>query len=334
MRLYPEKLTTQLQQRTLPVYFISGDEELLVQECCDQVRRAARKSGCNTRELLDASNKSFNWHDLLNCSTDMSLFGDRRLIELRLPSGKPGIDGGKAIVEYLEHASGDDILLIISGKIEKQSQNSKWFKALDKAGAWVQLWPVSAEELPRWLRQRLAASGLQIDNDALSLLGERVEGNLLAAAQEVEKLKLLAPDNHISAETVTDAVLDNARFNLFAMTDAALKGDASTSLRMLHGLRGEGTEAAVVLWSLAREIRTLYQIQSDCDRGQTLPQALQARRVWKNRISLIQAALNRHSSTSLAILIELAKEADGAIKGYATGHPWDCLERVALNLST
>ncbi len=333
MRLYPEKLTAQLRQQTLPVYFISGEEELLVQECCDQVRQAARTAGCATREILDADSKGFSWQDLLNCATDMSLFGDRRLIELRLPSGKPGTEGSKALVEYLERASGDDMLLIVSGKIDRQSQNSKWFKALDKAGAWVQLWPVTAEELPRWLRQRLAASGLQIDDDALALLSERVEGNLLAAVQEVEKLKLLTPAKHIDAQTVTGAVLDNARYNLFAMTDAALKGDAAGSLRMLHGLRGEGTEAAVALWSLAREIRSLYQIQCDCDRGQPVQQVLQARRVWKNRIPLVQAALGRHSSTSLASLLELAKDADGAIKGYAEGRPWDHLDNIIVALA-
>jgi DNA polymerase III subunit delta len=328
VRLFPDKLAGHLKQQCLPVYVITGDEPLLVQECSDQVRAAARAAGCTDREILEAGAKGFDWQALANCATDLSLFGDRKLIELRLPSGKPGAEGSKAILEYLERSSGDDVLLLICGKIDKQSMNSKWFKALDKAGAYLQLWPVTPEELPRWLSQRLAAAGLGIDDDALQLLAERVEGNLLAAVQEVEKLKLLAPSDHVTADTVTSAVLDNARFNLFAMADAALKGDAAASLRMLHGLRGEGTEASVALWALAREIRGLYQLQVDCDRGQPLSQAMQARRVWQNRAPLVQAALRRHNLTSLGDLLLLAAEVDGSIKGYAEGRPWDKLDRL------
>lgn len=333
MRLYPEKLAAHLAQQCLPVYVITGDETLLVQECSDQVRAAARAAGCSDREILDAGSNGFDWQALPNCATEMSLFGDRKLIELRLPSGKPGAEGSKALIEYLERSSGEDVLLIISGKIDRQSLNSKWFKALDKAGAYVQLWEVRPEELPRWLRQRLGAAGLGIDDDALELLAERVEGNLLAAVQEVEKLKLLAPGQHVSAETVTSSVLDNARFNLFAMADAALKGDASGSLRMLRGLRGEGTEPSVALWALAREIRGLYELQVDCDRGQPLAQAMQARRVWKNRVPLVQAAMGRHTLDSLGSLLLLATEVDGSIKGYAGGRPWDHLDRLVVTLA-
>ncbi|MFV0476685.1 MAG: DNA polymerase III subunit delta [Parahaliea sp.] len=334
MRLYPEKLTAHLEQQCLPVYFISGDEELLVQECSDQVRQAARKSGCSSREILNSSTKGFNWQELLNCASDLSLFGDRKLIELRLPSGKPGTEGSKAIVEYLKRNSGDDILLIISGKIDRQSQNSKWFKAIDKTGGWIQLWPVDIQELPRWLYQRLSAAGLSADKEAIGLLAERVEGNLLAAVQEVEKLKLLVTDGHVSVTTVTEAVLDNARFNLFGMVDAALKGETVHSLRMLQGLQSEGTEASVVLWALAREVRTLYEIQSDCEQGQPLPQVLQARRVWKNRQPLVQKALHRHTLLSLATLLKLAAETDGSIKGFAQGHAWDHLEQLTLKLAS
>lgn len=334
MRLYPEKLAAHLKQQCLPVYLVTGDETLLVQECADLVRAAAREAGCTDREILDAGAGGFDWQSLPNCATEMSLFGDRKLIELRLPSGKPGAEGGKAIAEYLERSGGEDVLLVVSGKIDRQSQNSKWFKSLDKAGAWVQLWPVTPEELPRWLRQRLGAAGLKADDDALELLAERVEGNLLAAVQEVEKLKLLAPDRHVTAETVTSAVLDNARFNLFGMADAALGGDAAGSLRMLHGLRGEGTEASVALWALAREVRSLYTIQLDCEGGRNTQQAMQAHRVWKNRVPLVQSALGRHNLRSLAALLQLAADVDGAIKGYAPGRPWDLLDQLALRLAS
>jgi len=332
MRLYPEKLADQLQQQLLPVYLVSGDEPLLQQECCDLIRERARQLGCSDREVIDAGVSSFNWQDILHSATSMSLFAQRKLIELRLPSGKPGAQGSKALCEYLDIASGEDVLLIIAGKIDKQSTNSKWYKALDKAGATIQVWPVDARELPRWLQQRVRNAGMSIDNDALQLLCDRVEGNLLAAVQEVEKLKLLATDSRITARTVTESVSDNARYNLFDMADNALRGDATASLRMLHGLRGEGTEPPVALWALTREIRTLYEAQMDCDKGKSAQQALSARPVWNNRMPLMQAALSRHNTDSLSRLLEQAAAVDGSIKGYAGGKPWDNLETLIADL--
>ena len=332
MRLYPEKLASHLQQQLLPVYLVSGDEPLLIQECCDQIRHRAREQGCRERELIEGGSSSFNWQDLLHSAASMSLFADRRLIELRLPSGKPGAEGSSALCEYLEIASGDDVLLLVCGKIDKQSTTSKWYKALDKVGATIQVWPIAAKDLPRWLQQRVRAAGMNIDNDALQLLCDRVEGNLLAAVQEVEKLKLLALDTTITLQTVTAAVSDNARYNLFDMTDKALQGNASASLRMLHGLRAEGSEPPVVLWNLVREIRTLYEAQLDCDKGQSAQQALGARHVWPSRMPFMQAALTRHDTQSLSLLLEQTALVDGSIKGFGIGKPWDNLERLVVGL--
>ncbi len=333
MRVYPEKLAGQLQQ-LLPVYLISGDEPLLVQECCDQVRQAARNAGCTDREVIDTSAPGFKWDEIIASASAMSLFADRKLVELRIPNGKPGAEGSKALQEYLQVSEGsEDILLIIAGKIDKQSTNSKWYKALDAAGATVQVWPVDAKDLPRWLQQRVSAAGMAIDNEALQLLCDRVEGNLLAAVQEVEKLKLLAEGGQITAATVTASVSNNARYNLFDMTDNALKGNAAGSLKMLHGLRGEGTEPAVALWALLREIRTLHQAQQAVDSGQNPQQALSSLRVWKNRMSLMQGALGRHSRNSLNRLLEQATAVDGSIKGFAGGKPWDNLETLILDLA-
>jgi DNA polymerase III subunit delta len=331
MRLYPEKLAGHLQQQLLPVYLVSGDEPLLLQECCDQIRQKAREQGCSERVVIDCGGSNFNWQDILHSAASMSLFAERRLIELRLPSGKPGAEGSSALCEYLDIA-GDDVLLVVSGKIDKQSTGSKWYKALDKAGATIQVWPVDARKLPRWLQQRVHNAGMSIDNDALQLLCDRVEGNLLAAMQEVEKLKLLAADARITTQTVTEAVSDNARYNVFDMTDSALQGDAAASLRMLHGLRAEGSEPPLVLWTLAREIRTLYEAQLDCDKGQSAPQALGARHVWPSRMPFMQAALARHDTLSLSLLLEQAARVDGSIKGFADGKPWDNLERLVLGL--
>jgi len=332
MRLYPEKLAGHLQQQLLPVYLVSGDEPLLVQECCDLIRQQARRQGCSDREVIDAGASGFDWQELLRSATSMSLFAERKLVELRLPGGKPGTDGSKALCDYLAVAGGDDVLLVMAGRIDKASTGSKWYKALDRAGATIQVWPVKAGELPRWLRQRVSGAGMRIDDDALQLLCDRVEGNLLAAVQEVEKLKLLAEDGRITARTVTAAVSDNARYNPFDMVDNALRGDATGSLRMLRGLRGEGTEPMVLLWAITRELRTLSEAQLACDHGASIQQALGALRVWKNRVPVVQAALSRHDRDSLGHLLELAAAVDGSIKGFADGRPWDNLEDLVVGL--
>ncbi|MCB1701785.1 MAG: DNA polymerase III subunit delta [Pseudomonadales bacterium] len=332
MRVYPEQLSAALKRQLLPVYLVSGDEPLQLQECSDLVRREARAQGCTDREVIDASPAGFNWQDILHSASSMSLFAERKLLELRLPSGKPGADGSKALCEYLDIAGGEDVLLIIAGKIDKSSTNSKWFKALDKAGAVIQVWPVEARNLPKWLRQRVSAAGMGIDDDALQLLCDRVEGNLLAAVQEVEKLKLLVSDSRITARTVLESVSDNARYTVFELADKALKGDTAASLHTLHGLRGEATEPTVVLWSLSREIRTLYEVQLDCPDGRGIQQALESRRVWKNRVPLMQAALARHDPVSMSRLLEQASNVDGSIKGFAGGRPWDNLEDLVISL--
>jgi DNA polymerase-3 subunit delta len=333
MRVYPEKLAGQLKQQVLPVYLVSGEEPLLVQECTDAVRGAARAAGCAEREIIDAGVNNFNWDALLHCGNSLSLFAERKLIELRLPSGKPGAEGSKALCEYLDNASGEDVLLIVAGKIDKASTNSKWYKAIDKAGATVSVWPVDARNLPNWLQQRIRAADMSIESDALHLLCDRIEGNLLAAVQEVEKLKLLAPDGRITVDTVTASVADNARYNVFAMTDCALEGDATASLRMLHGLRAEGTEPPAALWALAREVRTLFAARQQCDQGQNPQQALSAQRVWKTRMPVMQSALARHDTASLSALTAFLCEVDGSIKGYAQGQPWDLLEDLVVRIA-
>ncbi len=332
MRLRPEQLSAKLQQQVLPVYLVTGDEPLLVQEACDAIRARAREAGCNDRDLLHVDGR-FNWDLLFAASAEMSLFAERKLIELRIPSGKPGTEGSKALIEYLAGPAADNILLIVAGKIDKRSTSSKWFKALDKAGAVVQVWPVDARELPHWMQQRLAAAELQIDTDALQLLCDRVEGNLLAAVQEIEKLRLLCKGNRVTAADVGDSVADNARYNLFALIDSALAGDAAAALKMLQGLRAEGAEPTVVLWGLSREIRLLYQCQVDISRGQSQQRVLQSQRIWDKRKPIVAAGLARHDLDDLAELLHRASLVDQSIKGLADGDPWDKLSQLVLDLS-
>ena len=332
MRLRPEQIERHLQQDLLPVYLVTGDETLVVQETCDAIRRKAREAGCSEREVMQVDNR-FNWDHLVASAAEMSLFSDRKLIELQIANGKPGTDGSKALLAYLDGPPSDNLLLVVAGKIDKQSQNSKWFKALDAAGAVIQVWPVGARELPRWLQQRVEAAGMGIDHDALLMLCDRVEGNLLAAVQEIEKLKLLCAGGRITPQAVAESVADNARYNLFDLVDQALAGDAEGALKMLQGLRGEGTEAPVVLWALARELRLLLQCQTEIAQGKRQGQVFKANRVWDKRAPMVSAALARHDTAALAEFLHQANLVDQSIKGLADGNPWDRLSRLVLDLS-
>ena len=304
---------------------------LVLQECADAIRASARRAGCTEREVIEIDNPS-DWQQLLQSGGALSLFADRKLIEVRLPSGKPGAEGSKALLEYLAMDS-DDILLLIAGKIDKTSQRSKWYTALDKAGVVVTVWPIKPHELPRWLGQRLQSAGLRADRDALQLLSERVEGNLLAAAQEVEKLKLLATDGHITVETVLSGVLDNARYNSFGLVDTALNGDARGAIRSLRGLEAEATAAPAVLWALSREVSLLAQLDADRRRGASVDAAMQQRGVWRNRTGLVGNALKRHTTASLRQCQELAFLSDATVKGVERGNPWEALEQLVVLLA-
>lgn len=333
MRLYPEKLARDLEAQLRPVYLVSGDEMLLVQECADQIRAAARRGGCSERRVFDAGDRNFGWQDLTQDASSLSLFAEQRLLELRIPSGKPGTEGSKALCEYISHADSSDVLLVVAGKIDKASTNSKWYKAIDQAGATLQIWPVSADELPRWLEGRARSMQLQIDREALGLLAERVEGNLLAAVQELEKLRLIAGEQRIDAERVADAVGNSARFNVFGLIDAALAGKGDDSLRMLRGLRAEGAQPPALLWGFVRELRQLRELARLVASGRAPSQALAEARVWKSRQRILQAALNRHTIASTETLLALSAKVDGSVKGYAGGKPWELLEWLVLGLA-
>jgi DNA polymerase-3 subunit delta len=331
MQIKPEQLLSSLKQRLASCYLVSGDETLLVEEAADAIRREARAAGCTEREIIDISGAG-NWQQLLQSAGSMSLFADRKLIEVRLPSGKPGTEGSKALLDYLTMDS-EDVLLIITGKIDKQSQRAKWYTALDKAGAIVTVWPIGPRDLPRFLAQRLQAAGLKPDREAVQLLSERVEGNLLAAVQEVEKLKLLATEDRVTVQTVLDSVLDNARYNSFGLADTALAGDARGALRTLRGLEAEATQAPAVLWALARDVTLLGHIDEDRRRGTSVAQSISQRGVWRSRTQLVQDAFNRQTSASIGRLQRLAFQTDCAVKGFIKGNPWQHLDQLVVLLA-
>lgn len=328
MQLKPAQLAQHLTQSLAPSYFISGDEPLIVQECADAVRRAAKAAGCSERQCIAITQKD-DWLELGHAAGSLSLFAERKLIEIQLPSGKPGAEGSKALLEYLE-GSGDDVLLIVSGRIDKASQKSKWYSGLDHAGVVIPVWPVSAAELPAWLQTRMHSVGMQVDTDAIALLAERLEGNLLAAAQEVEKLKLLHGGTPITAAMVTDTVSDNARYDAFRLVDVALAGDARGAVRTLRGLRAEAVQPPVLLWALAREVRLLADVKREMAGGTAAISALNQHGVWRNRQTLVQKALTRLTGRDLAQLQALSFQADGASKGFSPGSAWDTLERLVV----
>ncbi|HEV8078184.1 MAG TPA: DNA polymerase III subunit delta, partial [Marinobacter sp.] len=234
-KLRPEQLSRSLTEPLPAIVLISGDEPLLVQEATDAVRKAAKTQGFAERDLYHAD-ASFDWGQIASAGNSLSLFADKKIIELRLPSGKPGDKGSRALIEAAALPAEDNLLLIICGKLEKTALNSKWYKAVEAAGIHVAVWPVEPAQLPRWIGTRLKQAGLRADNSAIDLLASRIEGNLLAAAQEIEKLKLLSPDGNVSAELMASAVADSARYDVFGLTDKALAGDARGAIKSLHGL--------------------------------------------------------------------------------------------------
>ena len=328
MQLKPAQLTQHLSQSLASSYLISGDEPLIVQECADAVRRAAKEAGCSERQCIVINHKD-DWIELGHAAGSLSLFAERKLIEIQLPSGKPATEGSNAPREYREGGS-DDVLLIVSGRIDKASQKSKWHTGLDRAGVVMQVWPVAAAELPTWLQSRMHAVGLQVDQDAITLLAERLEGNLLAAAQEVEKLKLLHGENPITASMVTDTVSDNARYDAFRLVDVALSGNARGAVRTLRGLKAEAVQPPVLLWALAREVRLLADLKRDITGNIAAVSALNQRGVWRSRQPLVQKALNRLTGRDLAQLQALSFQTDGASKGFLPGIAWDTLERLVV----
>lgn len=331
MQIKPEQLNAALGKGLARIYFVSGDEPLLVQEACDQIRAAARQAGCTEREVHHVEG-GFDWQGFLQAGDAMSLFADKKLIELRLPTGKPGDKGSKALQAYAERPSEDNILLIIAGKLEGSAKNTKWYKALDKAGAMVTIWPIDVRQLPGWAMRRMQQKGLQAKQDAVALLVERVEGNLLACSQEIEKLLLLHGPGQVSLEAVMESVADSSRFDVYKLVDAALQGDVARTTRIVHGLKGEGVEPVLVLWALTREIRSMAEMTFEMSKGNSVEQVLGKWRVWEKRKPLVRAGLQRHSLPQWQSILRRAAELDAMIKGRRTGNVWDELLDISLCL--
>jgi len=330
-KLRPEQLSASLKKGMAPIYIISGDEPLLVQESVDQVRQAARKLEFNEREVYHVE-AGFEWGQLIASANSLSLFADKKIIELHIKNGKPGTEGSKALVEYASNANPDNVLLMVMPKLDGAQQRGKWFKCLDKIGQYVQIWPIKATQLPSWINQRLRQAGLQADSQAVDILCSRIEGNLLAAVQEIEKLKLLSDDGLISAEVMANVVADSARYDIFDLADKVLLGQTEAAVKTLQGLQGEGTDAIPILWALAREVRSLNQIAHAQMQGQNFDWAAKQAGVWEKRKPMVQAALRRLPPPQLELLLRKANGVDKAVKGMRNADAWSELLDLVLGI--
>ncbi|HEX9706587.1 MAG TPA: DNA polymerase III subunit delta [Steroidobacteraceae bacterium] len=325
MRINTDQVSGTLDKGLLPLWLIVGDEALLTGEAADAVRARARAEGYSGRELF-VTDRSFDWADLLASTRSLSLFSERRIIEIRMPSSRPGKEGAAALAQLAADPGPDNLLLVVTTRPEKETWSSAWFKAFDKNGVVVQAWPVEIGRLPQWIAGRAARHGLSFDRDAAELLAERVEGNLLAAHQEIEKLALLHAGGRIGADEVQAAVANSARYDVFQLGEAALEGDVPRSMRILDGLRAEGAEPPLVLWAICRELRALADARARVERPAYGAQA-------ERRAALVKRAARRTAGQELDPLFAAAAAVDRQVKGYAKGDPWTSLTGLVVALA-
>jgi len=331
-RLRAEQLNAQLARSLASAYVVHGDEALLALEAADAVRAAARKQGYVEREVFIAE-RGFDWSALVHAGATLSLFGGRRIIELRIPSGKPGVQGTEAIQAYCAHPNPETLTLVSLPRLDRAAQSSAWFSALANASVVVDVYPVDRARLPAWIGERLMRQGQRAPREALDYLAERVEGNLLAAHQEVQKLALLAPPGELSFETVNEAVANVARYDAYAASESLLAGDTARYARVIEGLRGEGEAPNLVLWALAEDLRALLRIQEGLDAGRPIETLLRENRVWGPRQASMRAAVRRHARRALEAALARASAIDRAIKGVGRGSPWDQFLALGLELA-
>jgi len=327
-----------------PLYVFSGDEPLLMMEAMDQLRAIAKKMAYTDREVL-MQERGFDWSALLNAGQTMSLFGDKRWVELRIPTGKPGRDGAEALKQFAAQIQSqtlgsdgpDTIVCIVLPKLDAKTKTSIWFSALDEAGMAIQLDSLDRAQLPQWIAGRLKKQGQELEagpegQRALSFIADQVEGNLIAAHQEIQKLGLLYPAGILTEEQIRSAILKVARYNVFELTEAMLAGDLPRLNRMLDGLKGEGEPLVLILWSVTEELRLLSKLKAASDSGESVQQLMRVNRIWGNKERLYPMALKRVQAARLRRAMQVAAGLDRQAKGLHAAElpadPWDGLRLV------
>ena len=324
-----------------PLYTLHGDEALLMQEAADAIRQAARVAGCSEREVFHVAGAYFDWSGVLGAAQERSLFAEQRLIEIRIPGGKPGKDGSEALQRYAERLSEGVITLVLLPRLDNTQLKSGWFCALESAGTTVRIDPVERAALPTWIARRMAAQGQRVREGeegerTLAFFADRVEGNLLAAHQEIMKLALLYPAGELGADQVEAAVLNVARYDVFKLSEAVLGGHAVRVQRMLDGLKAEGEAEVLVHYTLAEDIRALKRVKDAIGQGRPLPMALREQRIWGVKERLFERVLPKLSDATLSELLQSAHVVDGIVKGLKQPdwphNGWQALHRLALQL--
>ena len=331
MKLKLEQLPGHLKQTLAPIYLISSDEPLLQQEAKDTICKAAKAKGFLEHQRLEASTAKFDWEQINISMQNLALFSERTLIDLHLPKPKPGITGSKLLTQYAKCPPKNKVLLITTGKFESATQRAAWLKAIEACGVIIRIWPITPNQLPQWLNQRLQQAGLRIDTHALQLLANSTEGNLLAAAQTIEKLCLQYGNTNktLNEETVAESLSDNARFDVYQLVETALMGNVVKSVRILSSLQAEATPPTLILWAISRELRRLSQMAQALQQGQLLHQLFREYGVWDKHQAIMRRSLTRHPApTYWRKLICRAQKIDCLIKGAASGNLWVEFERL------
>ena len=331
MLIKGEQLPGQLEKGLKPLYVVCGDAPLLVLEAADAIRAAARLHGYTEREVLTAL-PGFDWGQLAAATSNMSLFGGLKLVDLRIPNGKPGKEGSAALLDYCQRMSPDNTLLITLPQLDWKEEKAAWFTALTQAGIVVRLNAPPLAELPGWIAGRLRRQHQQADEEGLRFMAERVEGNLLAAHQEIQKLGLLHPQGMLSLEQIRNAVLNVARYNVDDLREALLAGDLARLDRTLEGLQQEGESPVLVLWAMTEEIRTLAQAKAGLARGQPQDQVFRELRIWGPRQGLVRKALQGLNGRTLKEALAQAARLDRCIKGLEQGNVWEGFLRLGMRL--
>lgn len=332
MRITTEQLAPALKRALAPLYAVYGDEPLLALEAADRIRARAREEGYSEREVLTAE-QHFDWSQLRIAGQSQSLFAEKRILELRIPSGKPGNDGSQALQAFAAALPPDTITIVSLGEVDWRAQKGAWFGALDAAGVLVEAAQVKRDKLPAWLASRLKAQDQSADAQTLEFIADKVEGNLLAAYQEVQKLALLFPPRALTFDEIKASVLDVARFDVFDLGTVMLSGDAVQLVRMLDGLKGEGAAPPLILWSMSDEIRAVGRVLALQATGRPLQQALRDARIWGPRQQLIERNIGRFALTQVEAALVRAARIDRMIKGLARGDVWDELLQLGLGFS-
>jgi DNA polymerase-3 subunit delta len=332
MKLNSDNLATQLKKGLPGICLISGDEPLLVGEACDLVRAAARARGFSERQVFFVE-RGFDWQQLRAATQEMSLFAEQRVIEVRLAGASPGNDGSAILIEIAEQAANDLLIMVVADKLDTRSLSTKWVTAIEKQGWLVQVWPVELAQLPGWIERRLQRAGLQAGDAAAQLITERVEGNLLAAQQEIDKLALLHPGAALNAENVLEAVADSARYDVLQLGIAAMQGQATRALHILDGLKEEGIDATLVLWGVHKDLQWLARAAFAMSRGQSVDGAIQSTSAWRPRHAAMKQALARLKLAPLRAMLVDAAQVDAAIKGVNRRDPWVELRGLVARLS-